>query len=104
MTGYDADTAALNTHVSTLKSLADELSTALSAARQVNLTSTSYGESGQSFVSAMQGMASTGQETLRTAVTELESAATALSRTAAAYDNQESAHSAEFGDIGGKLA
>jgi uncharacterized protein YukE len=103
MTGYDANTAELTSHVNTLKNLADELSTALSAAQQVELTSTSYGESGQSFVTAMQSMATTGQETLRTAVTELESVATALNQTAASYDNQESSHSAEFGDISGKL-
>lgn len=93
---YTVDTAALTAHASVLRSLADDLTSALVA---TDLTNGCYGGQADSFVSALQAVAQTGQETLQAGAAALEADATDITTAARNYDNQETATKTGFGQI-----
>lgn len=98
---YAVDTTELTGHASMLRTLADELTSALPT---TTLTNGCYGQLGDDVVSALRAVAQTGLETLQGGASALESAAANVTVTASAYDNQETATSSGLSEIGGTLA
>ncbi|SFR01914.1 hypothetical protein SAMN04488564_10215 [Lentzea waywayandensis] len=96
---YEVVTASLTSHVRTLTDLSGELGTALTAAT-VTVTGDAYGQAGRRFAKALGDVASSGQDTLRTAIEALEKAAAALRDTVTAYEQQEEAVRAGLTRIG----
>jgi Excreted virulence factor EspC, type VII ESX diderm len=97
--GYEVLTAELDAHAGRVDGLADRMRTAVDAARTVSMNDDAFGVICQPFAMLLHPFEQLGVNALSKAAETVTENAGTLRDTARAYDTQESAETARFGEI-----